>query len=181
MPCRWPLVKARYLGGLSTLAWHGVFSPTSVEHHGGHKCSHLCQPFASLKYQCFHGNAIGWCNGFTVTCAGRCIPSLDPCRRSLLSTLLGDVLSLAIGKSLLPGWFEQSGIAWCFLSHQARSTRDDINIRIGVSLSQVSALHRLGMSKIGYFFWHFMLLALLLLSLNNAQNYALFAGKCQKC
>ena len=30
-----------------------------------------------------------------------------------------------------------------------------------------------GMSKIGYFFWHFMLLALLLLSLNNAQNYAL--------
>ena len=38
---------------------------------------------------------------------------------------------------------------------------------------------QLGMSKIGYFFWHFMLLALLLLSLNNAQNYALFAGKCQ--
>ena len=33
---------------LSTLAWHGVFSPTSVEHHAGHKCSHLCQPFPSL-------------------------------------------------------------------------------------------------------------------------------------
>ena len=40
---------------------------------------------------------------------------------------------------------------------------------------------RLGMSKIGYFFWHLMLLALLLLSLNNAKYYALFAGKCQKC
>ena len=29
---------------------------------------------------------------------------------------------------------------------------------------------RLGMSKIGYFFWHFMLLALLILSLNYAKN-----------
>ena len=48
MPCRWPLGKARYLGGLSTLAWHGGFSPTSLEHQGGHKCSHLCQPFPSL-------------------------------------------------------------------------------------------------------------------------------------
>ena len=45
----------------------------------------------------------------------------------------------------------------------------------------VTQLWKVGMSKIGYFFWHFMLLALLLLSLNNAQNYALFAGKCQKC
>ena len=36
------------------------------------------------------------------------------------------------------------------------------------------------MSKIGYFFWHFMLFALLLLSLNYAKNYALFAGKCQQ-
>ena len=48
MPCRWPLGKARYLGGLSTLAWHGVFSPTIVEHQGGHKSLHLCQPFPSL-------------------------------------------------------------------------------------------------------------------------------------
>ena len=40
--------KAHYLGSLSTLAWHGVFSPTGVEHQGGHKCSHLCQPFPSL-------------------------------------------------------------------------------------------------------------------------------------
>ena len=31
MPCRWPLGKARYFGGLSTLAWHGVFSPTSID------------------------------------------------------------------------------------------------------------------------------------------------------
>ena len=37
-----------------------------------------------------------------------------------------------------------------------------------------------GMSKIGYFFWHFMLLGLLLLSLNKVKNYALFVGKCQK-
>ena len=28
--------------------WHGVFSPTSLEHQRGHKCSHLCQPFPSL-------------------------------------------------------------------------------------------------------------------------------------
>ena len=129
MPCRWPLGKARYLCSLSTLAWHGVFSPTSLEHHGEHKSSHLCQPFPSLctslmrpnrpkqfclqfsvlrscssgqvRYQCFHGSAIGRCNGFTVTCAGRCIPRLDPCSRSLLSTLLGDALSLAIGQSSL--------------------------------------------------------------------------------
>ena len=27
---------------------HGVFSPTTMEHQGGHKCLHLCQPFPSL-------------------------------------------------------------------------------------------------------------------------------------
>ena len=55
--------------------------------------------------------------------------------------LLGDALSLAIGQSSLPQWFEQSGMAWCFLAPQAWSTREGINVPICVSLSQVSALH----------------------------------------
>ena len=146
MPCRWPLGKARYLSSLSTLAWHGVFLPTSLEHQGGHKCSHFCQPFPSLctalmrpnrlkqfclqfwvlrssssgqvRYQCFHGSVVGRCNGFTVTCEDRCIPYLDPSSRILLSTLLGDALSLAIRQSSLPRWFEHSGMAWCFLAHK---------------------------------------------------------------
>ena len=66
-------------------------------------------------------HCFGRCNGFTVTCAGRCIPRLGPCSRSLLSTLLGDALSLAIGQSLLPRWFQHSGMVWCCLAHKRRA------------------------------------------------------------
>ena len=68
-------------------------------------------------------------------------PRLDLCSRSLLSILLGNALSLAIGKAHYLGSLSTLAKAWCFLAHKARSTRDGINACICISLSAVFALH----------------------------------------